>query len=158
MEKPRPLAPATGWPRETVASAGEGAAPTAGAVAGLSIGGPGMALDDTPDVRARREYRARLEELRAELDEAERFDDLGRAERLRAELDQLMDELSTRFRGRARLQGPSETARKAVTKVLRMEIGKLLEKHPALGRHLRESVRMGVVCLYAPPAPIVWKT
>src|SRR5262249_27650190 len=38
----------------------------------LSIALRGSARDDVPDERARREYRARLDELRAELDEAER--------------------------------------------------------------------------------------
>jgi hypothetical protein len=40
--------------------------------------------------------------------------------------------------------------------VLRTQIGKLLDMHPALGRHLRDTVRMGTVCVYAPPAPVEW--
>ena len=61
-----------------------------------------------------------------------------------------------RFGARAQLRGPAETARKAVTKVLRTQIGKLLDVHPALGRHLRDTVRMGTVCVYAPPTPVEW--
>jgi hypothetical protein len=123
---------------------------------GLSIGNLGASLDDAPDERARREYRARLEDLQAELDEAEQLADRGRAERLQAELDQLMTHLSERFGTRAQRQGPSEAARKAVTKVLRTQIGKLLELHPALGRHLRDSVQMGTVCVYAPTTDVEW--
>jgi hypothetical protein len=53
-------------------------------------------------------------------------------------------------------RGPAETARKAVTKVIRTQIGKLLELHPALGRHLSETVRMGTVCVYAPSSRVDW--
>jgi hypothetical protein len=129
-----------------------GSAPEIGATApeGLSVGEPGAALDDAPDARARREYRARLEDLHAELEEAERFHDCGRVERLRAELDVLRSQLSGHFGTRPRTRGPAETARKAVTKVLRTQIGKLLELHPALGQHLLDTVRMGTVCVYAP--------
>jgi hypothetical protein len=123
---------------------------------GLSIGLLGSSLEDAPDKRARREYRARLEDLHAEIDEAEQLADRGRAERLRAELDQLITHLAERFGARAQRRGPSETARKAVTKVLRTQIGKLFDLHPALGRHLRDSVRMGTVCVYAPPSPVEW--
>jgi len=123
---------------------------------GLSIGGPGASLDDAPDERARREYRVRLGDLHAELDDAERLADRGRAECLRAELDRLVTHLAERFGRRAQRRGPSEAARKAVTKVLRTQIGKLLDLHPPLGRHLRDSVRMGTVCVYAPPNPVEW--
>src|SRR5262249_41946787 len=138
--------------------AGAAPAPTArvDTTDGLSIGGLGESLDDAPDARARREYRARLQELQEELDEAERFADRGRAERLREELDILTTQLSERFGSRAHLRGPAETARKAVTKVLRTQVGKLLDAHPLLGQHLRDSLRMGTVCIYAPAVPITW--
>jgi AAA ATPase domain len=114
------------------------------------------ARDDAPDERARREYRARLDDLRAELDEAEQCADSGRAEPLRAELDELVAQLAERFGRRAARRGPVETARKAVTKVLRTQIGKLLDVHPTLGRHLRDTMRLGRVCVYAPPTPVEW--
>jgi hypothetical protein len=123
----------------------------------LTVGGTGGALEDAPDARASREYRARLDELRAELEEAEELCDTGRAERLRAELDLLVSQLSQRFGSRARTRGPAETARKAVTKVLRTQIDKLLETHPALGEHLRDSIRTGVFCSYAPRTPATWE-
>ena len=67
-------------------------------------------------------------------------------------------EVAGGFRHRTRPQGPAETARKAVTKALRAQMGRLLEEHPAIGRHLRDAVRMGTVCVYAPAAPVVWNT
>jgi hypothetical protein len=124
---------------------------------GLTIGGPGGAIDDAPDARARREYRARLDELQAELDEAEERHDSGRAERLRAELDELVSQLAESFGSHVRTRGPAETARKAVTKVLRTQIVKLLEAHPQLGEHLRDSVRMGTFCTYAPRTGSTWE-
>lgn len=123
---------------------------------GLSVRAAIDGGEDAPDENARRAYRARLEDLRGEIDEAEEFADHGRAERLRAEMEHLMAELATTFGRRTVRRGPAETARKAVTKVIRTQIGKLLELHPVLGRHLSETVRMGTVCVYAPADPVDW--
>jgi len=130
----------------------------AGAVAdGLTVGGLDGAIADAPDARAQKEYRARLEDLRAELDEAEEMCDRGRAERLRSELEHLVAQLAQSFGGRARSRGTSETARKAVTKVLRTVIARILETHPALGEHLRDAIRMGTFCSYEPSTPVAWR-
>src|SRR5262249_30206689 len=40
---------------------------TPAAPEGLTVGGPGGAIDDAPDARAAREYREQLDDLRAEL-------------------------------------------------------------------------------------------
>ncbi len=141
-----------------LAGVGRTAMSAAGTSGGLPVDAFGVPLDDAPDARARSEYAVRVDDVRAGLDEAERFGDLGRAEQLRAELEQLMTQISTRFRGRARVHGPAEAARKAVTKALRTQIGRLLTTHPVLGRHLRDSVRMGTVCVYAPTTRIDWDT
>jgi hypothetical protein len=124
---------------------------------GLTITGLRGGCEDGPDTRAAREYRARLEDLRAELDEAEELCDGGRAERIRAELDFYVTQLAQRFGTHARSCGPAETARKAVTKVLRIQIGKLLEAHPSLGEHFRDSVKMGTFCSYSPKEPVSWQ-
>src|SRR5262245_8368186 len=59
---------------------------------------------DILDARAKREYRARLVELRAELDEALLWADLVRADSIRREIDVLTMQLAQAFdrRGRAR--------------------------------------------------------
>jgi hypothetical protein len=124
---------------------------------GLEIADAGGAIDDAPDADARRAYRARVIELRAEIDDADEMCDRGRAERLRVELDFLVEQLAQSFGGRVRTRGPAETARKAVTKVLRTQIAKLLDVHPALGEHLRASLRMGTFCSYAPAAAPGWE-
>ena len=89
--------------------------------------------------------------------EAEGLADRGRAERLRGELDVFVAQVSQRFGSRARTRGPAETARKAVTKVLRTQIAKLLDVHPNLGEHLRETVQTGVFCSYAPTPATGWE-
>ncbi len=139
-----------------LAAGGGDPAVRSGATAELTVGTGGGAIDDSPDTRARQEYRARLAELDADIEDADQRNDLGHAERLRDEREQLMTELSATFGSRVR--SPSETTRKAVTKALRTQIGKLLAEHPRLGRHLSDTVRMGTVCVYAPPDRIDWDT
>jgi predicted ATPase len=110
-------------------------------------------LGPTVDAAARRAYEARILELQAELEEAEDFHDLSRAERARFELDHLLDELgaATGLGGRDRRVGASaERARSAVTWRIRDAIRRLREVHPALGAHLAASVRTGRWCVYAP--------
>src|SRR5262249_23219820 len=43
------------------------------------------------DARALDEYKQRMDDLRSEIDEAERFNDFGRVEKLQTELEQLED-------------------------------------------------------------------
>jgi hypothetical protein len=128
---------------------------TRAASEGLAVGRLG-GLEDAPDARAMREYRARLDDLRVEIDEADALGDGARAERLRGELDLFASQVSQRFGSRARTRGPAETARKAVTKVLRTQIAKLLDAHPILGEHLRHAVKTGVFCSYAPDVATSW--
>src|SRR5262249_47299350 len=47
------------------------------------------------DARAIDEYKQRVEELRAEIDEAENFNDLGRVEKLKAELELYEDQITS---------------------------------------------------------------
>lgn len=129
------------------------------AAANGAVPGPfrlNYARSEPPDPRARLEYRARLEELRAELQEAECFADLGRQERLRNEIEELTRELSWRFRRLARGEGPAERARKAVGKAIRTQAHRIAAVHPPLGRHLVSAVRTGTFCTYAPREPTGW--
>jgi hypothetical protein len=113
------------------------------------------------DQRAREEYRARLEDLRSDLDEAQQFADAERAARLEEEIDALVEELARAagLGGRDRPQSsPAERARVNVTKAIRTAI-KLVEKQsPELAEHLTASIRTGRFCSYAPPgeAPPRW--
>jgi hypothetical protein len=115
------------------------------------------------DRRAREEYRARLEDLRAELEEARQFADDERAARLELEVDALVGELARAagLGGRDRpLSSPAERARVNVTKAIRTAI-KLIERESSeLSEHLTAAIRTGRFCSYAPPgeAPPRWTT
>lgn len=124
--------------------------------AGLDEGSTGEVLDGP----ARRAYEQRIRDLQADIDEAEADNDVARADRSRAEMDALVDQLveGLGLGGRARTTGSSaERARSAVTQRIRSTIRRLDEVHPALGRHLRASVRTGTFCSYAPEVPTRWQ-
>lgn len=114
---------------------------------------------DVLDERARREYRARIQELQREIDEADRDHDAARGARAREEMDALVEALSGALGlgGRSRALGSAaERARSAVTWRIRSAIKKIAAVHPSLGRHLENSVRTGTYCVYSPERPIAW--
>ena len=110
------------------------------------------------DARARQSYRARAEELRDELAEATRDNDLGRSARARAELESIGEELARAvgLGGRdRRAASQAERARINVQRRLRDVIRRVDEHDATLGRHLAHSLVTGVFCSYVPawPAP-----
>ena len=116
-------------------------------------------IDDSIDDDARRRYQDRIRELQDDIEEANTANDLGRIERLEDELDQLVDALTKAYGlgGRKRETGASaEKARSAVTWRIRAAIKKLDHELPALGRHLRASVRTGGFCAYDPELTPDW--
>ena len=105
------------------------------------------------DAPARAAYRARLAELAAELDEAERWNDPERATRVRAERDFVADELGAALGrgGRPRtLATDAERARISVTRALRAAIDRIGRVDAAAGAHLAVAVRTGAFCSYHP--------
>jgi non-specific serine/threonine protein kinase len=107
------------------------------------------------DQRAKWEFARRLDALRAELEEAERHNDLGRAEAARCEIDALTEELARAvgLGGRDRAVGAvAERARSSVTKALRNAIRVIGANDPALSHVLAQTVRTGTYCCYEPPA------
>jgi tetratricopeptide (TPR) repeat protein len=130
----------------------------------LSGAGPAAPGDagELLDAEAKRAYRARVEELREQLDEAERWNDPERAERAAAELELVSAELSRAvgLGGRdRRAASAAERARVSVTRAIRSAIASIEEQHPDLGRHLADSVRTGTHCRYAPDAgdEVTWR-
>jgi TolB-like protein len=111
------------------------------------------------DAKARAACQRRIQDLQADLAEAERDNDFARTERLSAELDGVIEQLSAAVglggRGR-RLGDPAEKARTAVTWRIRSAIRKIGEAHPALGRHLEASIRTGAFCAYQPENAVRW--
>jgi tetratricopeptide (TPR) repeat protein len=122
------------------------------------LGDAGQLLDAT----AKAAYKTRLEELRAELEEAEGFNDPARAAKARAERDLLVGELARAvgLGGRdRRAASHAERARLNATRAIRAAIANLARANPSLGRHLEATVRTGRYCSYTPDprAPITWE-
>jgi hypothetical protein len=105
------------------------------------------------DPAAVQSYRARLLDLREDLEEAENFSDTGRAARARDEMEALTRELARAvgLGGRSRrVAGAAERARTTVQKRLRGAIRRVEEELPPLGRHLDQTIRTGMFCGYLP--------
>jgi hypothetical protein len=124
----------------------------------------GLLSDAGPilDAQAKVEYKHRLEDLRRDLEEAERFNDPTRAERARDEMDALARQLASAVglgRRNRRIGSAAERARCAVTKRIKSSIKKIGEAIPPLGSHLASRVKTGYFCSYnAPPERrVAWK-
>jgi len=109
------------------------------------------------DAQAKAEYRERLRDLRAELDEAVQFNDLGRVAKLQAEMDFISQQLSAAvgLHGRDRKSGAAERARLTVTKRIKSALNAIAAVHAPLAQHLRACVKTGYVCVYATSSPTV---
>jgi hypothetical protein len=105
------------------------------------------------DRQALAEYRRRMGELRAEIEDAEAVGDAGRADSLGGEFDVLASEVrgAVGMGGRARRVPPEvERLRTAITRRIRSAIVKIAEHHPKLGAHLEAHVSTGYTCAYEP--------
>jgi hypothetical protein len=114
------------------------------------------------DPQARAAYKKRVTELRTDLDEARRFNDLARVEKLQAELNFLVQELArgVGLGGRTRKTGSIvERARVKVTKAIKAVLRRIGECHPELWHHLVTTIKMGTYCACAPDIrlPITWQ-
>jgi transcriptional antiterminator Rof (Rho-off) len=122
------------------------------------LGDAGALLDAT----AKAAYQARLTELRAELEEAEGFNDPARATKARQEMEFLVAELARAvgLGGRdRRAASHAERARLNVTRAIRSAMANLAHADPALGEHLSRTIHTGRYCSYTPDprAPITWE-
>jgi tetratricopeptide (TPR) repeat protein len=120
------------------------------------LGDAGAVLDP----KAKADYRRRLGELKEELEEAERLNDLGRKERLREEFDFVTAELAAAIGlgGRDRKTASHvERARSMVSNRIRFSMSRIEAMDSALGRHLNESIRTGYLCAYLPRQPVDWQ-
>jgi pSer/pThr/pTyr-binding forkhead associated (FHA) protein len=143
------------------------AAPSQGPVSGMRLAdgelSPGRGdAGEILDPQARAEYKARLDELREEIEEAESFNDPERVARARDEMRFLNEELAGAIGlgGRhRRAASDAERARVSVTKAIRNTERKIAETHPALANYLTATIRTGAFCCYAPElgAPVQWE-
>jgi hypothetical protein len=105
------------------------------------------------DEPAKNAYRARLVELRDELEETQRFNDMYRTSKIREEMAIITNELARAFglNGRARMAlSDAERARVRVTLAVKGAIEKISKYNSLVGWHLASSVRTGAFCLYRP--------
>jgi hypothetical protein len=113
------------------------------------------------DAEARAAYKARLDDLQEEIDEAEEFNDPVRAEKARDERQFLIRELARAvgLGGRDRKAAShAERARLNATRAIRAAMTNLAREHPALGQHLTATIRTGRYCSYTPDprTPVAW--
>ncbi|NNE72620.1 MAG: AAA family ATPase [Acidimicrobiales bacterium] len=114
------------------------------------------------DEQARQAYQERYRQLAEQLDEAERFDDAGRAETLRIEIDALESELLSAFGlgGRARrMDDPTERARVNVRRSITRAFDRIAEQAPTVADHLKHRVETGRFCRYSSDRanPVTWR-
>jgi hypothetical protein len=161
--------PGVAFPAVDVVAAGEGrpaargdAAPAQAAAGELSVRGAGEGdSGELMDAEAKEAYRTRLEDLRADLEEAESFNDPERADRARAEYDFIARELAgaVGLGGRDRKAGSdAERARVNATRAIRGTLRRVEEHDAGLGRLLDRTIRTGTFCEYEPDPdrPVTW--
>jgi hypothetical protein len=105
------------------------------------------------DARAFRSYRARLDQLRDELEDAEARADVDAVQARRQEMEAIAGEL-TRSTGRGgrtkRADSAVDRARTAVQRRVKDALDRISEQDAELGAWLRRSVRTGNYCSFRP--------
>ena len=141
---------------ELVAAAERATAPAAAPRAEPAVddaAGAGAGLD----AEAKAAYRARVEDLRDELEQARDWLDHERASQAQAELDFIARELARAvgLGGRDRpTASPAERARQNVGRAVHKAVRQIASALPELGAHLERAVSTGMYCSYRPePEP-----
>jgi hypothetical protein len=132
------------------------------AAAELTVEDGAAGMGSALDAAAKAAYRRRLEDLREDLDEAERFNDPERAARAREEMEFIASELAAAvgMGGRDRPQGSdAERARVNVTRAIKTAIRRLAEEDGELGEELEATVHTGLFCRHEPHMrrPVRWQ-
>ncbi len=132
----------------------------------LDLVGPSETVDrgdagPALDAQAKATYRARIEDLRETIEEAEAFNDPERLARARDELQWIGRAMSQAvgLGGRDRPQAAdAERARVNVTRAIRTVLRHLAEHDEAAARLLEAGLRTGTFCVYRPDPgrPVTW--
>ena len=114
------------------------------------------------DSKAKAEYKCRIDDLRRDMEEAERFNDSCRASEARSEMDAIAQQLAAAvgLGGRDRhASSDAERARSAATKRIKEAIKSIADVIPPLGHHLAARIKTGYFCSYNPHPdhPVAWK-
>ena len=113
--------------------------------------GPAPRREPVLDDMAKARYRARIGELRAEIDDADLCADLERASRARLEMDELVEQLSRvcGLRGATRsFVDDRERARVAVRKAITRALDAIAKLDPEIARELEARVVTGSSCMF----------
>jgi hypothetical protein len=113
--------------------------------------GPAPRREPVLDDMAKARYRARIGELRAEIDDADRCADLERASRARLQMDELIEQLSraTGLHGATRsFVDDRERARVAVRKAITRALGAIAKLDPEIAHELEARVVTGSRCMF----------
>jgi hypothetical protein len=140
--------------------AGGEAVPAASLAARMSPPGAGFDADPILDQQALRQYRTRLAELDADIDDAHVRHDPVRVGALTEERAFLLRELSAAVglgRRDRRLGDDRERARKAVAGRIKDALNRIRAVHPSLGEHLSQAISTGNLCAYRPDLPTRWQ-
>jgi hypothetical protein len=111
------------------------------------------------DEKAKKNYKIKLLSLQEDLSLAEVNNDYQQSAVLQKEYDDILEMLSNSvgLSGRTRkTNDPVEKVRSAVTWRIRNSIKKIASVHPALGKHLSNSIKTGLFCSYRPEKNISW--
>lgn len=104
-------------------------------------------LDDVKDVRQR-------------LDEAKKYNDLGKQEHLQAKLHSLTEQLEAAHglgNRRRMLKDEASKVRTSIKNAITRAIGKQFKRHPALARHLDTFIQSGWLLSYSPDPDVDWE-
>jgi hypothetical protein len=99
----------------------------------------------------------RASEIASEVEEAARWNDIGRAETLRRELDLIEREISCASKQNPVVAETADRTRKAVTNRIRDAIQAIERELPALGEHLDRCIKTGASCSYEANTPKRWE-
>ena len=153
--------------RELLALPLDASAPSAGVAVPEQVTGGLFSGFPVLDAQAKAEYKRRINELRHELEEAERVNDAQWKTEIQTELQAICDHLASAvgLRGRDRKRrdrktcSDAERARSAVTKCIKKAIQKIGEAIPSLGYHFADSIKTGYFCSYNPHSDraVAWK-
>jgi len=148
--------------RELLAHLLDASVPSAGVAVPEQVTGGLFSGLPVLDAQAKAEYKRRINELRDELEEAERVDDAQRKTEIQNELEAICNHLAyaVGLRGRDRKTcSDAERARSAVTKCIKKAIRKIGEAIPSLGYHFANSIKTGYFCSYNPhrDRAVAWK-
>ncbi|MBP8131397.1 MAG: hypothetical protein KA184_17595 [Candidatus Hydrogenedentes bacterium] len=113
------------------------------------------------DEQAKRQYRARLQQIEEEIEDAGILHDSDRLAALAQEKETLQREIfaAVGSQGKIRMAANGgEKASDAVSKAIRRGTDLIGAEHPRLAHHLRDAIKRGYTLSYEPESPTVWQT